>query len=155
DAKITLQDGTDGQIPATELVWTRQRLKAGDIIYVEPMGADAGPSQYWLREVPVANGAIVALDPFTGHVLALSGGFSYGSSEFDRAMQAMRQPGSTFKPFVYATALDHGYTPVTKILDAPFADSPGPGLPLLPPENYQGAEYLVTTRLSAGVTPTR
>jgi len=73
-------------------------LKAGDIVYVESMtGEGVKAGAYTLREVPIANGAIVAIDPFTGHVLALSGGFSYGSSQFDRAMQAMRQPGSTFK----------------------------------------------------------
>ena len=155
DAKLVLQDGTEGQIPATELPWAHQRLKAGDIIYVEPMGDAGGPSQYWLREVPIANGGIVALDPFTGHVLALSGGFSYGSSQFDRAMQAERQPGSTFKPFVYATALDQGYTPVTKVLDAPFAAYQGPGLPLWTPENYEAGEYLGPTTLRRGLEQSR
>ena len=138
NALIMLQDGGAGTIPATELAWARGRLKAGDIVYVEPMsGEGVAPGSYTLREVPQVNGAIVAIDPFTGHVLALSGGFSYGSSQFDRAMQAMRQPGSTFKPFVYATALDQGYTPVTKVLDAPFAAPQGPGLPLWTPENYE------------------
>ena len=155
DTKIVLQDGTGGQIPATELGWTHQRLKAGDIIYVEPMGEGSTASQYWLREVPVANGAIVALDPFTGHVRALSGGFSYGSSQFDRAMQAERQPGSTFKPFVYATALDQGYTPVSKVLDAPFAAYQGPGLPLWTPENYEAGEYLGPTTLRRGIEQSR
>jgi len=155
DAKLVLQDGSDGQIPATELPWAHQRLKPGDIIYVEPMGEAGGPSQYWLREVPVANGGIIALDPFTGHVLALSGGFSYGSSQFDRAMQAERQPGSTFKPFVYATALDQGYTPATKVLDAPFAAYQGPGLPLWTPENYEAGEYLGPTTLRRGLEQSR
>jgi penicillin-binding protein 1A len=117
----------------------------------EGVAADA----FTLREVPQANGAIVAMDPFTGHVLALSGGFSYGSSQFDRAMQAMRQPGSTFKPFVYATALDHGYTPVTKVLDAPFAAPQGPGLPLWTPENYEEGDYLGPTPLRRGVELSR
>ena len=111
----------------------------------------------------IANGAIVAIDPFTGHVLALSGGFSYGSSQFDRAMQAMRQPGSTFKPFVYATALDQGYTPITKVLDAPFAAAQGPGLPLwtAPPSPYRavrsiravGLASLVRSSLLSGYRP--
>ena len=94
-------------------------VKPGDVIYVEPMPAPAR-RDYGLRQVPEVNGAIVAMDPHTGRVLALSGGFSYASSQFDRAMQAMRQPGSSFKPFVYAAALDNGYTPVSKVLDAPF-----------------------------------
>jgi penicillin-binding protein 1A len=156
NASITLQDGGQGQIPASELGWTRGRLSAGDIVYVEAMsGEDVQAGSYTLREVPVVNGAIVALDPFTGHVLALSGGFSYGSSQFDRAMQAMRQPGSTFKPFVYATALDQGYTPVTKVLDAPFSAPQGPGLPLWTPENYEAGEYLGPTTLRRGVELSR
>ena len=77
------------------------------------------------------------MDPHTGRVLALSGGFSYASSQFDRAMQAMRQPGSSFKPFVYAAALDNGYTPVSKVLDAPFVDGQGPGQGLWRPENFE------------------
>ncbi len=156
NAEIVLQDGGKGQIPGAELPWTRGRLKAGDIVYVEAMsGEGIAPDTYTLREVPNVNGAIVAMDPFTGHVLALSGGFSYGSSQFDRAMQAMRQPGSTFKPFVYATALDLGYTPVTKVLDAPFAAPQGPGLPLWTPENYEAGEYLGPTTLRRGVEQSR
>jgi penicillin-binding protein 1A len=155
EASLTLQDGGLGKIPAAELNWARL-LKVGDIVYVEPMtGEGVAGGSYTLREVPIANGAIVAIDPFTGHVLALSGGFSYGSSQFDRAMQAMRQPGSTFKPFVYATALDQGYTPVTKILDAPFAAAQGPGLPLWTPENYEAGEYLGPTTLRRGVELSR
>jgi penicillin-binding protein 1A len=136
--------------------WTRGRLKAGDIVYVEPMsGEGVAAETYTLREVPQVNGAIVAIDPFTGHVLALSGGFSYGSSQFDRAMQALRQPGSTFKPFVYATALDKGYTPVTKVVDGPFSAPQGPGLPLWSPENYEAGEYLGPTTLRRGVELSR
>ena len=110
---------------------------------------------FGLRQVPAVNGAIVAIDPFTGHVVALSGGFSYGSSQFDRAMQAMRQPGSTFKPFVYASALDQGYTPTTKVLDAPFAVEQGPFLPLWAPENYEAGEYLGLTTLRRGMELSR
>jgi len=156
DAEIALQDGGKGKIPAAELPWARGRLRPGDIVYVEAMsGEGIAPNSYTLREVPVANGGIIAMDPFTGHVLALTGGFSYGSSQFDRAMQAMRQPGSTFKPFVYATALDRGYTPVTKVLDAPFAAPQGPGLPLWTPENYEEGDYLGPTTLRRGVELSR
>jgi penicillin-binding protein 1A len=91
-----------------------------------PAPAKAG--EFGLRQVPEINGAIVVMDPHTGRVLAMSGGFSYASSQFDRAMQAQRQPGSSFKPFVYATALDNGYTPVSKVLDSPFELDQGPGL---------------------------
>ncbi len=92
-------------------------LKIGDVVYVEPL--DDKPGEFGLRQVPEVNGAIVSMDPHTGRVLAMSGGFSYASSQFDRAMQAMRQPGSSFKPFVYAAALDNGYTPASRLLDAP------------------------------------
>ena len=149
--KIGLADGTTGQIPFSELSWARpeirksatvgaaptspqQVVKAGDVIYVEP---DGNAGQYGLRQVPEVNGAMVVMDPHTGRVLALSGGFSFASSQFDRAMQAMRQPGSSFKPFVYAAALDNGYTPTSKVLDAPFVMSQGPGLPLWRPENFE------------------
>ena len=155
-ASLMLQDGGQGQLPASELAWSRGRLKAGDIVYVEALSGEGIPAgAYALREVPVVNGAIVAIDPFTGHVVALSGGFSYGTSQFDRATQALRQPGSTFKPFVYATALDLGYTPVTKVLDAPFAAPQGPGLPLWTPENYEAGDYLGPTTLRRGVELSR
>ena len=88
------------------------------------------------------------MDPHTGRVLALSGGFSYASSQFDRAMQAMRQPGSSFKPFVYAAALDNGYTPVSKVLDAPFVMDMGPGQGLWQPENFEH-DFLGDTTLAA------
>jgi penicillin-binding protein 1A len=128
----------------------------GDIVYVEALSGDgAEPGTFILRQIPDVNGAIVAVDPFSGHVLALSGGFSYVSSEFDRAMQADRQPGSTFKPFVYATALDNGYTPVSKVLDAPFAVEQGPGLPLWSAENYVASSYLGETTLRRGVELSR
>jgi penicillin-binding protein 1A len=164
DAEIALRDGGKGTIPVAELKWAHRALitkatdvlKDGDVVYVEPIsGEKISPNSYTLREVPSANGAIVAMDPFTGHVLALSGGFSYGSSQFDRAMQALRQPGSTFKPFVYATALDRGYTPVTKVLDAPFSAPQGPGLPLWTPENYEAGEYLGPATLRRGIELSR
>jgi len=103
-------------------------VKIGDVIYVEPTGAK---DSYGLRKVPQINGAIVAMDPHTGRVLAMSGGFSYASSQFDRAMQAMRQPGSAFKPFVYAAALESGYTQVSVInhLDEPIDTLQGAWLP--------------------------
>ena len=155
EASLALQEGGQGKIPAGELNWARQRLKAGDIVYVEPMtGEGATAGSYSLREVPVANGAIVAIDPSSTDTCWRSGGFSYGS-EFDRATQAMRQPGSTFKPFVYATALDHGYTPVTKSSMPPLPRRKGPVLPLWTPENYEAGEYLGPTPLRRGVELSR
>src|SRR5262249_48171971 len=82
-------------------------LSPGDVVYVEPLGG----GQFRLRQVPEVSGAIVAMDPQTGRVLAMAGGFSYDQSQFNRATQALRQPGSSFKPFVYSAALDNGYTP--------------------------------------------
>ena len=77
--------------------------------------------------MPEISGAMVVMDPLTGRVLAMVGGFSYDQSQFNRATQALRQPGSSFKPFVYAAALDNGYTPSTVVLDAPIEIDQGPG----------------------------
>lgn len=127
-------------ITAEGLRWTRrnarQALNVGDIVYVEPVANRPGTAR--LRQIPEVNGAIVVLDPFTGRVLAMVGGFSYDQSEFNRATQALRQPGSSFKPFVYATALDNGYTPSTIILDGPIEIDQGGGLGVWRPENYDG-----------------
>ena len=96
---------------------------------------------YGLRQIPEINGALVALDPHTGRVLAMSGGYAPELSQFNRAVQARRQPGSAFKPFVYLAALDEGYTPSTLILDAPFVIDQGPGLPKWRPANYTKKFY--------------
>ncbi|MCH8858778.1 MAG: transglycosylase domain-containing protein, partial [Proteobacteria bacterium] len=147
-AAIGFPDGTQGLIPLSELTWAREQIQTwlgseirrpsdavspGDVVYVEALSGEGAAGQYALRQVPEVNGAIIAIDPFNSHIRAMTGGFSFGSSEFNRAMQAMRQPGSTFKPFVYAAALDNGFTPVSKVLDAPFAIEQGEGLPLWTP----------------------
>jgi penicillin-binding protein 1A len=164
---IGLDNGNRATIPFSELAWARRELKdanvgaaptkpeevfkIGDVIYVEPVD-DKG--NYGLRQVPEVNGAIVAMDPHTGRVLALSGGFSYASSQFDRAMQAERQPGSSFKPFVYAAALDNGFTPVSKIDDTPVSLYQGPGLPLWTPKNFTG-KFLGPITLRRGIELSR
>jgi penicillin-binding protein 1A len=129
-----------GAIAADGVKWTRRTveraLAVGDVVYVEPIESKAG--QFRLRQVPEISGAIVAMDPFTGRVHAMVGGFSYDQSEFNRATQALRQPGSSFKPFVYATALDNGYTPSSVILDAPITIDMGPGQEAWSPSNYDG-----------------
>jgi penicillin-binding protein 1A len=109
------------------------------VVYAEPIGKDSG--QYRLRQIPEVSGAMVVMDPWTGRVLALVGGFSYDQSQFNRATQALRQPGSAFKPFVYAAALDNGYTPSTVVLDAPIEIDQGPGMAAWRPENYEGKYY--------------
>jgi penicillin-binding protein 1A len=165
---VGLVGGLTGRITLKQLEWARRELKGagmgatprkpqevvnvGDLIYVEPVDT-AG--DYGLRQVPEVNGAIVAMDPHTGRVLALSGGFSYASSQFDRAMQAMRQPGSSFKPFVYAAALDNGYTPVSKVLDAPFVFDQGPGIGIWRPENFEKGHFLGMTTLRRGIELSR
>ncbi len=115
---------------------SRTALGPGDVIYVEPL--EGKPGQFRLRQIPEVSGAIVAMDPYTGRVFAMVGGFSFDQSEFNRATQAQRQPGSSFKPFVYATALDNGYTPSSIILDAPIEIDQGPGLGVWRPENFEG-----------------
>ncbi|MBC2885043.1 penicillin-binding protein 1A [Ochrobactrum sp. CM-21-5] len=111
-------------------------LKAGDIVYVSKVGE--GESRYRLQQPPKLEGALVAMDPHTGRVLAMVGGFSYAESEFNRATQAYRQPGSSFKPFVYAAALDNGYTPASVVLDGPLEVDQGGSLGIWAPKNYSG-----------------
>ena len=122
-----------GQVPTR----IAQVLEVGDVIYVDPI--DGREGQFRLRQVPEVSGAIVALDPHTGRVFAMVGGFSFDQSQFNRATQALRQPGSSFKPLVYAAALDNGYTPSTVVLDAPLEIDTGSGV--WRPENYEGKFY--------------
>ena len=127
-----------------------QILKVGDIIYVEKLKGNT----FALRQLPEVNGGIVVMDPFTGRVLALSGGFSFKKSEFNRATQALRQPGSAFKPFIYALALENGYTPSTLILDAPLVLEQGSDLKMWKPENY-GKKFYGPSTLRMGLEKSR
>lgn len=125
-------------------------LEPGDVVYVEAI--DKAASTYRLRQPPKVQGGFVAMDPNTGRVLAMVGGFSYSQSQFNRATQAMRQPGSSFKPFVYATALDYGYTPASVILDAPIEVVSGGEV--WRPENYSGESNGPST-LRTGIEKSR
>ncbi len=176
EALIGLADGTTGVIPRPEIAWARpwvpdQRiggspsrpsdvLDRGDVVYVEhttetPDGKTyQDDNNYALRQVPDVEGALVAMDPHTGRVLAMTGGWSFKESEFNRASQAKRQPGSSFKPFVYMAALDNGYTPASIIQDAPIEISQGPGLPKWRPKNYSG-RYYGPTPLRVGIEKSR
>jgi len=107
-----------------------------------------------IRQIPIVNGAMVVIDPHTGKVLAMSGGFSFNLSEFNRATQAKRQPGSAFKPFVYISALKNGYTPSTLILDAPYVIDQGPNLPKWKPSNYTDKFYGLST-MRTGIEKSR
>jgi len=125
------------------------KFKKNDILFVEKQ-----KSIFTIRQVPNANGAIIVIDPFSGDVLAMSGGFSFLLSEFNRSTQAKRQPGSAFKPFVYISALKKGYSPSTLILDAPYVIDQGPGLPKWKPANYSDEFYGLTT-MRTGIEKSR
>ncbi len=130
-------------------------LSVGDVVYVEPLGEDLdNTTRFRLRQKPEISGAIVAMDPHTGRVLAMAGGFSFADSQFNRATQAFRQPGSSFKPFVYAAALDNGYTPSSVVLDAPIKVNQGGSLGIWEPKNY-GGKYAGPSTLRLGIERSR
>jgi penicillin-binding protein 1A len=140
-------------IPPAGMKWVKKgALKVGDIVYVSKM-AD-GEGQYELQQVPEIEGALVVMDPHTGRVLAMVGGFSFAESQFNRATQALRQPGSSFKPFVYSAALDNGYTPSSVVMDAPIEIDPGFGQPIWRPSNYSNDFYGPST-LRTGIEKSR
>jgi penicillin-binding protein 1A len=149
------RDRVVGVIPAEGARWTRRRLTqviaAGDVIYAEPTDKQG---QWRLRQFPEISGAMVVMDPYTGRVLAMVGGFSFDQSEFNRATQALRQPGSSFKPFVYATALDNGYTPSSIVVDEPIEIDQGGTLGVWRPENY-GGDFAGPRTLRYGIEQSR
>src|SRR5215472_7887943 len=120
-----------------------QVLSPGDVIYADPLFKDGNPveGQFRLRQLPEVSGAMVVMDPWTGRVLAMVGGFSFDQSQFNRATQAYRQPGSSFKPIVYSSALDNGYTPSTVVVDAPIEIDQGQGGGVWRPENFSNGKY--------------
>jgi penicillin-binding protein 1A len=130
---------TKGRTPIT----VSQVLSPGDVIYADPLIKDGTPleGQFRLRQLPEVSGAMVVMDPWTGRVLAMVGGFSFDQSQFNRATQAYRQPGSSFKPIVYSSALDNGYTPSTVVVDAPIEIDQGQGAGVWRPENYSSGKY--------------
>ena len=143
-----------GIIEYEDINWTRKNFnklfKIGDVIYVKKKNE----GNYSLKQLPKANGAIVVMDPYSGRVYAISGGFSFKKSEFNRATQALRQPGSAFKPFVYALALENNFTPSTIILDAPIVLDQGSDLKMWKPENY-GKKFYGPSTLRMGVEKSR
>ncbi len=176
-ADIGLRDGGHGRIPLSELTWARRQgevkqesgkpifrtatgpairkagdvLNPGDVIFVERLRANerrrAAADLYALRQIPEATGAVVAMDPHTGRVLAMSGGLDFARSQFNNATQAWRQPGSSFKPYVYLAALAAGYTPTSALLDAPITLSNSHEV--YTPRNYSGQFYgPVTMRMA-------
>jgi penicillin-binding protein 1A len=156
-AEIGLADGSRSSLPLAEMTWARrvqptgglgprvsrvdQVVTAGDVVLVERIEGDGEPGYYTLRQRPEVEGALIAMDPHTGRVLALTGGFSFRQSKFDRATQAVRQPGSSFKPFVYLAALEHGYTPASIVIDGPIEVDLGPEGGFWRPQNYSERFY--------------
>ena len=132
---LVLMNGDRGTITPEGMSWAKPKFAAGDVILVESTSVKGN---YNLLQIPQVNGALVVMDPNTGKVLAMSGGYAYSGSEFNRATQAKRQPGSVFKPFVYLTALENGFSPNSIILDGPISLPQGPGLPMWTPKNYEG-----------------
>lgn len=134
----TARSDRTGSLLAADAAWANANrpLRRGDLVFVEPRDG-----QFALKQVPQVNGALVAIEPYSGRVLAMVGGYSYALSSFNRATQARRQPGSAFKPFVYATALEGDYTPASIVLDAPISFAGGPGGTRWSPENYSRQYY--------------
>ncbi|MBS0242001.1 MAG: penicillin-binding protein 1A, partial [Proteobacteria bacterium] len=130
-------------------------LTAGDVVWVAPKKPDEPTGVWSLMQIPEVSGGIVAMDPHNGRVLAIVGGFSFAMSQFDRAAQAKRQPGSTFKPIVYATAIDNGYKPTSIVLDAPIEIEQGPGKEAWRPDNYNKEHSLGPATLRAGIEKSR
>ena len=167
-ANIGFADGTTGRIPMSEMKWARRDLgekrglgpqpsrpsdvvNTGDVVLTDASPAAGG---YGLRQIPEVSGAMTVIDPHTGRVLAISGGFSFAISQFDRATQAHRQIGSAIKPFVYIAAFQHGFTPSSQLLDEPVVIDQGPGLPKWKPSNYTHKFYGLLS-LRVGVEQSR
>ena len=154
EANIETENNIKGKIKFENLNWTRKNIgelfKVGDLVYVKNINQE----DYELKQLPAVNGGIVVMDPFTGRVLAMAGGFSFNKSEYNRVTQAKRQPGSAFKPFIYALALENNFTPSTLVLDAPIVLEQGSDLKMWKPENY-GKKFYGPSTLRTGVEKSR
>jgi penicillin-binding protein 1A len=160
-----VQDREAVEIPFEEMRWARSGraapkavtdvLAAGDVIWVAPKDPDKPTGVWSLMQVPEIGGGLVAMDPHTGRVHAVVGGFSFATSQFDRALQAKRQPGSAFKPLVYTAALDNGYKPTSIVLDAPIEIDQGPGKEVWQPRNYDGTSSFGPSTLRLGIEKSR
>ncbi|HBG33902.1 MAG TPA: penicillin-binding protein [Holosporales bacterium] len=163
-ATIGLKSGEEGTITFSELTWARKHvplltesekktevfvgppishpqevLKVGDVVFVEALSGKE--KTYSLQQIPAVSGAFIAMDPHTGRVLAMSGGFSFEASPFNRVTQAHRQPGSAIKPFVYLTAMERGFSPATIVSDSPISIAMGYGLGIYNPKNVTSHYY--------------
>jgi len=153
-AEIETENNVQGKINYEDVSWTKKELneifKKGDVVYVKKIKNNL----YSLKQIPKANGSIVILNPYNGRVLAMSGGFSFKLSEFNRATQALRQPGSAFKPFIYTLALENNFTPSSLVLDAPIVLDQGEDLKMWKPENY-GKKFYGPSTIRTGVEKSR
>ena len=153
-AEIETEDKIQGVIEYKDISWTKKEFKnllqSGDVVYVKKIK----DKKFSLQQLPEINGGIVVMDPYTGRILAISGGFSFKKSEFNRGTQASRQPGSAFKPFVYALALENKYTPTSLVLDAPLVLDQGDDLKMWKPENY-GKKFYGPSTLRTGLEKSR
>lgn len=165
EAKIGLRDGTEAVITLNKMKWASTKgkapakvselLKEGDVWLTEDSGEkEKDRPVHWLRQIPAVSGGLIVMDPHTGRIFALAGGFSFQMSWFNRATQAIRQPGSSFKPFVYLAGLEANFTPATLILDAPFVLDQGPGMPKWNPGNYDES-YSGPTTMRIGLEKSR
>jgi penicillin-binding protein 1A len=153
------------EIPFEEMKWAKTNrgmpkavndvLGNGDVVWVAPKDAANTQGAWSLMQIPEVGGALVAMDPHTGRVQAVVGGFSFASSQFDRALQAKRQPGSSFKPLVYSAAIDNGYKPTSIVLDAPIEIDQGPGKEVWQPKNYDGVNSYGPSTLRTGIEKSR
>jgi len=156
DKKVHIinEDDAAGKILESGVSWTNKKIQeiftVGDIIYVK----EKKNNFYELKQLPKVNGSIVVVDPYSGRVYAISGGFSFIKSEFNRATQALRQPGSAFKPFIYALALENNFSPSSIILDAPLVLEQGTDLKMWKPENY-GKKFYGPSTLRVGLEKSR
>jgi penicillin-binding protein 1A len=158
-------DREEREIAFDEVKWAKVNGKApkavtdvlnpGDVIWVAPKNPDQPDGVWSLMQIPEVGGGLIALDPHTGKVYAVVGGFSFSQSQFDRALQARRQPGSSYKPFVYAAALDNGYKSTSIVLDAPIEIDQGPGKEIWTPKNYDGMSSLGPSTLRVGIEKSR
>ena len=155
DIKL-IDENIKGTIQAKTIKWAIRNKKISNVFQVsDVIFVKKNKKNIWeLKQYPKVNGAIVAINPFNGKVKALVGGFSFKSSEFNRATQAKRQPGSAFKPFVYAAALENNFSPNSIVLDAPFIAEQGVGLKNWKPENY-GKKFYGPSTLRKGIEYSR
>ncbi len=150
--QIRTIEGVAGALVGADVSWARagKGIGVGDLIFVAPNEQGTG---FQLKQVPAVNGALVAMEPYSGRVVAMVGGYSFSLSSFNRATQALRQPGSSFKPIVYAAALENGYTPASTVLDAPITLR-GYGGQDWSPENYS-RDYFGALTLRRGLELSR